>query len=272
MLTNRGLAPLPETFIHERMNILIIEDEPLVAISLIRMLQEIEPASVIHGPLESVVQSGDWLSLHPETDLVLADIQLSDGVSFDIFSGGPIGCPVIFTTAFNEYAIRAFKVNSVDYLLKPIDKKELEWALKKYHLLRSKYDNESYIRQMQTLLSNFQASKRYKERFAVHQGKSMTWISQQEVLAFAKEEIVFLVHTNGRKFITDYRSLDEVEELLHPGLFYRANRQWIIQRSQVDSMRSDETGKVLVRMKAEKPTIIAVSKDKAASFRKWLEE
>jgi DNA-binding LytR/AlgR family response regulator len=257
---------------NEGMNILIIEDEPLVALSLIRMVQELEPGAVIQGPLASVAQSVEWLSAHQETDLVLADIQLSDGVSFDIFSGGPVGCPVIFTTAFDEYAIRAFKVNSVDYLLKPIVKMELQSALQKYHLLRTKYSNESYILQMQALLSDFHASKKYKERFVVHQGRSITWILQQEVLAFTKEEIVFLVHSSGRKFITDYRSLDEVEEVLHPDFFYRANRQWIIQRTHVDSIRPDETGRVLVRMKGERPALVPVSKEKAASLRKWLED
>jgi DNA-binding LytR/AlgR family response regulator len=254
------------------MKILIIEDEPLVALSLIRMVREIEPGAMIQGPLASVAQAEEWLAGQQETDLVLADIQLSDGISFDIFANRQLDCPVIFTTAFDEYAIRAFKVNSVDYLLKPIVKMELQKAFQKYHQLRSKYSNESYIRQMQNLLSDFQGSKNYKERFVVHQGRSITWIQQQEVLAFSKEEIVFLVHVNGRKYITDYRSLDEVEDVLHPGLFYRANRQWIIQRSQVDSVKSDETGRILVRMKSERPAVIAVSKEKAASFRKWLED
>src|SRR5690349_5167255 len=106
------------------MNILIIEDEPLVAISLAKLVVELEPQAVIHGPLAGVKQTKEWLTTHAGPDLILADIQLADGISFDIFSDTQINCPVIFTTAYNEYAIRAFKVNSIDYLLKPVDRKE----------------------------------------------------------------------------------------------------------------------------------------------------
>src|SRR5215213_8788471 len=119
------------------MRILIIEDEPLVAVSLTRLLKQLEPDAIVEGPIASVRESKQWLLRNIHPDLILSDIQLSDGIALDIFSGEAISCPVIFITAYNEYAIRAFKLNSIDYLLKPVDKPELEAALKKFHLLQS---------------------------------------------------------------------------------------------------------------------------------------
>lgn len=254
------------------MTVLIIEDEPLVAISLAKLVRELEPGVIIHGPIASVQESKEWLASHPQPDLILSDIQLADGISLDIFTGGQPGCPVIFTTAYNEYAIRAFKVNSIDYLLKPVEKKELEMALHKFHQIQAKFNNEGYIKQMMELFDNFSQSKKYKERFAVHVGRSMTLVPQQEVVCFIKEEIIYLVNAEGRRFITDYRSLDEVEELLNPSDFYRANRQYIIQLLHIDSFRSDDTGKINVKMKGAKMDEIVVSKEKAAEYRKWFDK
>jgi two-component system, LytTR family, response regulator len=254
------------------MTILIIEDEPLVAISLAKLVRDLEPGVVIHGPIASVKESKEWLASHPQPDLILSDIQLADGISLDIFVDDKPGCPIIFTTAYNEYAIRAFKVNSIDYLLKPIEKKELELALHKFRQLQAKFNNEGYIKQVMELFGNFNQSKQYKERFAVHVGKSVTLVPQQEVLCFIKEEIIYLINTEGRKFITDYRSLDEVEELLDPAEFYRANRQFIIPLTHIDSFRSDDTGKINVKMKGLKMEDIVVSKEKAAEFKKWFDK
>lgn len=253
------------------MNILIIEDEPLVAVSLAKLVRELEPEAMLDGPLAGVRESKDWLAMHAKPDLILADIQLADGISFDIFSDSHINCPVIFTTAYNEYAIRAFKVNSIDYLLKPVDRKELQMALHKFHQLQSKFSNEGYVQQMMELLGNFSHSKKYKERFTVHMGRSMVLIPQQDVAGFTKEEVIYLVNHEGKKFITDYRSLDEIGELLNPTDFYRANRQIIIHLSYIESFRNDEAGRLIVKMKGVKTDDIIISKEKAADFRKWFE-
>ena len=122
------------------MKILVIEDEPLVAESLMKQVRQVEPTAELTGPLPTVKASMKWLSENPHPDLILSDIQLADGISLDIFSELKVQCPVIFTTAYNEYAIRAFKVNSIDYLLKPIDKNELAAAFQKFHLLQSKFN------------------------------------------------------------------------------------------------------------------------------------
>lgn len=252
------------------MNILILEDEPLVAESLIKMVRRLEPDANIAGPVESVAEARKRLEVDTP-DLIISDIQLSDGISLDVFSDYNIQCPIIFTTAFNEYAIRAFKVNSIDYLLKPVDKNELKSALDKFHLLQSKFGNETYLQQISELFKDFKGSKKYKERFTVHHGRNVVLIPSQEIACFSKEEVIYLVNHEGKKYITDYRSLDEVEELLNPAQFFRANRQHIISLPFIASMHSDESSKIYLRMKLPACDDIVISKEKAASFRKWVE-
>lgn len=253
------------------MKILIIEDEPFVAVSLAKIVQELEPASELIGPLGSVVETREWLTKNPNPDLILSDIQLADGISLDIFSDGKILCPIIFTTAFNEYAIKAFKLNSIDYLLKPVDKSELKAAFQKFHLLQSKFANETYLHQLKDLFTNFNQLKKFKERFAVHVGRSVSLISAGDVAFFVKEELIFLVKNDGARFITDFRSLDEVEELTDPKLFFRANRQFLVQLPFIESYRVDDTGKLTVKMRSIKAEGLIVSKEKAAEFKKWFE-
>lgn len=252
------------------MKILIIEDEPLVAVSLARIVKELEPAAEIAGPLVSVKESKEWLKMN-NPDLILSDIQLSDGISLDIFTDDSLTCPIIFTTAYNEYAIRAFKLNSIDYLLKPVEKNELKAALQKFHLLQSKFSNHAYLQQVIELFADFTKSKKYKERFAVHAGRSVTMLAAEDIVLFLKEDIIYLINREGKKFITDYRSLDEVEELISPKLFYRANRQHLVQLIFIESYRSDDTGKLILKMRYAKTEDITISKEKAAEFKKWFE-
>lgn len=252
------------------MNILILEDEHLVAESLMKLVKQLEPDAYIEGPIASVSEAKELLATSTP-DLIISDIQLSDGISLDVFTEAKIKCPVIFTTAYNEYAVRAFKVNSIDYLLKPIDKKELKAAFDKFHLLQSKFSNEVYLQQISELFSDLRSGKKYKERFTAHMGRNIVLVQAKDIAAFTKEEVIYLVHSDGKKYITDYRSLDEIEELLDPAAFYRANRQYIIALSSLDTLRSDETGKVIVRLKSTGFPEIIVSKEKAASFRKWVE-
>ena len=253
------------------MKILVIEDEMLVAESLIRQVKLVEPGAEIVGPLPTVKESLQWLSANEHPDLILSDIQLADGISLDLFSSTKISCPVIFTTAYNEYAIRAFKVNSIDYLLKPIDKNELAAAFGKFRLLQSKFSDNTYIEQMKELFANFTKSKQYKERFAVHVGRSVTLVPVEQVAMFIKEELIYLVNHEGNRYITDYRSLDEVEELVDPRDFYRVNRQHLVRLGNIESYRSDDTGKIVVKLKGIKTSDLIVSKEKASEFRKWFD-
>ena len=252
------------------MTVLIIEDELLVAESLISLVKEIEPGATLLGPMASVNETKLWLKSHAQPDLILSDIQLADGISLDIFASEKPECPIIFTTAYNEYAIRAFKVNSIDYLLKPIDRKELQLAFQKFHFLQSKYKNEVYIRQMMEMFNDVSKNRKYKERFAVHIGRSIGLIPVKDIAGFIKEEIIYLLNIDGKKMITDYRSLDEVEDLVDPAVFYRANRQSLIQLNAIESYRTDHTSKLQLRLKSVKEEI-TISKEKAAEFRNWFE-
>lgn len=251
------------------MNVLVIEDEALVARNLIRMVREIEPDAEVNGPLAGVEESRQWLATHPVPDLILADIQLADGVSLDLFGLNEPGCPVIFTTAFNEYAIRAFKVNSIDYLLKPIDKTELENAFRKYHLLASKYSNESYRSEIRDFFRDTGHTKKYKDHFAVHSGRLTLFIPKESISCFVREEIIFLLTTDGHKYITDYRSLDEISELVDPNEFFRANRQHLVRREAVQGYETDASSRLLIKMLHGNDRVI-VSKEKAGEMREWM--
>ena len=253
------------------MKILLIEDELLVAESLMKQVKQVEPSAEVTGPLPTVKASLKWLAENPQPDLILSDIQLADGISLDIFSEYKLTCPVIFTTDYNEYAIRAFKVNSIDYLLKPIDKNELAAAFQKFHLLQSKFNDALYLQQMKELFSNFNQGKQYKERFAVHIGRSVTLVPVEDIALFLKEELIYLVNREGNKFITDFRSLDEVEELVNPKIFYRVNRQHLVHLPFIESYRSDDTGKLTLKMRRIKTNELIVSKEKAAEFKKWFD-
>lgn len=253
------------------MKILVIEDEALVAESLMKQVRQVEPAAELIGPVPTVKASLKWLAENPQPDLILSDIQLADGISLDIFSAYKINCPVIFTTAYNEYAIRAFKVNSIDYLLKPIDKKELAAAFEKFHLLQSKFNDAVYLQEMKELFTNFNKSKQYKERFAVHVGRSVTLIPVEDIALFLKEELIYLINKEGNRFITDFRSLDEVEELVNPQIFYRVNRQHLVHLPFIESYRSDDTGKLTLKLRGIKTNELIVSKEKAAEFKKWFD-
>lgn len=253
------------------MNILLLEDEPLVAESLLKLVRQIAPDANITGPVQSVKEARMKLEMQTP-DLIISDIQLADGISLDVFTDYNIQCPIIFTTAYNEYALRAFKVNSIDYLLKPIDKKELQAAFDKFYLLQSKFGNPAYLEQIGELFKNYKESvRRYKERFTVHRGRNVILVPADEVACFTKEEVIYLISESGEKYITDYRSLDEVEELIDPAKFFRANRQHIVAMPYIASMHTDDASKVHLKMKLPACDDILISKDKAASFRRWIE-
>ncbi|MEZ5016957.1 MAG: LytTR family DNA-binding domain-containing protein [Flavipsychrobacter sp.] len=252
------------------MKILVLEDEPLVAESLLKLVKQLEPNAVISGPIASVKEAKMALEVQ-QPDLIISDIQLADGISIDVFADYNIQCPIIFTTAYNEYAIRAFKVNSIDYLLKPVNKNELKAAFDKFHLLESKFGNSAYLQQIGDLFKDFQGGRKYKERFTVHYGRNVLLVPREEVLCFVKEEVIYLINQDGKKYITDYRSLDEVESLLDPTQFFRANRQHIVALSYIESLHGDDMGKIHLKMKLPDCEEIIISKEKAASFRKWIE-
>ena len=256
------------------MNVIIIEDESLIAKNLQRLLLEIEPGIKVLAVLDSVATSINWLNANPHPDLLFADIQLSDGVSFDIFNKVKIDKPVIFTTAYNDYAIRAFKVNSVDYLLKPIDKDYLQAALQKFkqHFQKGMAgDVTAQLKELMQTLAN-PTEKKYKERFLAHYKSGIVPLPENKVACFVKDTIIYLVTTDNEKLVTDYSTIDEIEEVVNPARFFRANRQSIIQINEVETYKKHDTGKIEVHLKCDKSLHIDISREKANDFVHWLDQ
>ena len=249
------------------MKVLIIEDEPLVAKDIQKLLLRVEPDSQVLGILTSVEETRKWLSEKESPDLIISDIQLSDGISFEIFEKIDLTCPIIFTTAYDQYAIRAFKLNSIDYLLKPIDEGDLVAALRKYKSLAGRSVLDS---QVKSLIQQWgKSNKFYKERFLVLHGNSLVPVMQSEIAFFHKDQLIFVHTTSNEKFICEFHALDDVEELLDPALFFRVNRQYIIHVQSVGKIKTTHKGLTII-LKQPLNTELDISREKAAAFRKWL--
>jgi DNA-binding LytR/AlgR family response regulator len=256
------------------MTILLIEDEPLIARRLQKLVRQLESGATIIGPLASVQAICEYFATHQPPDLVIADIQLADGVSFEAFRQVDLNTLVIFTTAYDEYAIRAFKLNSLDYLLKPIDPDELKAALAKYHrwVLNGTTGFGEQFRHFLHQLTEQSPAPIYKRRFTGHYLRQIISVPQNQVAYFLRHELIYLHTTEGKKLITDYRTLDELEELVDPDCFFRANRQYLIQLEAVAGYRHADSGKLSVHFKSPNDELeLIVSKEKASSFRYWLE-
>jgi DNA-binding LytR/AlgR family response regulator len=250
------------------MKILIIEDETLVAKDIHMLIQKLEPDAQVLEVIGSVVAARKWLTNHPEPDLILSDIQLSDGISFEIFESVKISCPIIFTTAYDAYAIRAFKVNSIDYLLKPIDADELAQALRKY---KQHAGGSTVDLQVHNMIRDWSKSQVvFKERFLVLHGNSMVPVPEYEIACFHKDQLIFLHTLQNEKYICEMNALDDMESLLNPQKFFRVNRQYIIHIQSVSKVKTTHKGLTVV-LKAPFSLEIDISREKATAFKRWLD-
>jgi DNA-binding LytR/AlgR family response regulator len=255
------------------MTILLIEDEPLIGKQLRKIVQQLEPEATIDGPLVNVQSVVDYLNSH-HPNLVIADIQLADGVSFEAFRQVELNVPIIFTTAYDEYAIRAFKLNSLDYLLKPIDPDELKAALAKYHRWQAMGATGfgDQFRQFLSQLAEKPATIQYKRRFTGHYLRQIISVPQEHTAYFLRHELIYLYTGEGKKLITDYKTLDELEELVDPAQFFRASRQCLVNLNAVAGYRPQDNGKLLVLLTPPNDKLeLVVSKEKATAFRHWIE-
>jgi DNA-binding LytR/AlgR family response regulator len=245
------------------MNAVIIEDENLIA-------KELQYKMHV---LPSVKTAYKWFMENAEPDLLFADIQLSDGVSFEIFERYKFKCPVIFTTAYDEYAIKAFKVNGIDYLLKPVDTESLKTAIDKAReIINSKSEYPKDIQQLLAMMVNPQtAMNKYKEKFVVKQRNNWIPVLTRDIACFYRENLNYLVTFSGEKYVVDFVTLEEVEELLDPQLYYRANRQSIVHIDAIQSVKPHENQKLTLLLKAPLKMEQDVSRDKAPGFKKWFE-
>ncbi len=251
---------------------IIIEDESLVAKDLQKLVQQVDETIEIVEILNSLQAAITYFKSNPEPDLIFMDIQLSDGVSFDLFKSVTLNCPVIFTTAYSEYALRAFKVNSIDYLLKPINKTDLKNALDKFK--KSAHSNNDLAANLKALMNQITLPANtpiYKERFLVHTGKSLLVIDHTKVAYFIKDTLIYLVTHDKQQFVTDFQTMEEIDELLDPKNFFRANRQYIINLGAVESFKTDMYSKILLKLKSPLNITVDISREKAQAFKKWLQ-
>jgi two-component system response regulator LytT len=251
------------------MKILIIEDERHNANRLQAMVKEINPENIVCDILESVTDSVEWFNTHPSPDLILMDVRLSDGLCFEIFSSCTVIAPVIFTTAYDEYAIKAFKVNSIDYLLKPIHRPELEAALTKFKQLISNQQPNPAITDLIDIIKKQGAS--YRSRFLIPLNDGYKSVGVEEVdYIYSEFKVTHLVSTDGQVYATT-QTMDELEEQLDPSSFFRANRQHIISLSVIKDIHNYFNGKLKVVINKYPDVEILISREKAVSFKHWLD-
>ncbi len=253
---------------------LIIEDESLIARELQAKIAAVADDVKIVEVLPSLKTARKWFLQNAEPDLLFMDIQLSDGVSFELFEHFRLSCPVIFTTAYDEYALRAFKVNGIDYLLKPIDTDDLRAALDKFR----KMAGDNSIRPpfvMEELLKSLQSPQTgatvFKEKFIVSVRNNWVPVNTKDIACFLRDSLNYIHTFNGEKYVLDYNTLEEVEELLDPKIFYRANRQCIINIEAIQSVKPHENQKLTLTLKAPAKTTVDVSREKAPAFKKWFD-
>lgn len=255
------------------MRVLIVEDEPFAQQELKRLLSGTGRDISIAGCTDSIEDTVEWLRNNSLPDLIFLDIQLSDGLSFGIFNHEKILCPVIFTTAYDEYSIQAFKVNSIDYLLKPIKPEELKSALDKLDAVRKSYNPENPLpfdlARLEQLLSP--ASREYKSRFIARLGDQIKHIGIEDVAWFyAEDNVVFLITKSNSRFIIDY-TLDQVIRLLDPGRFFRLNRSFIAHIDSIGKVSRYFNGRLVIEMKPAAPEPVYISRARALEFISWLD-
>jgi DNA-binding LytR/AlgR family response regulator len=247
------------------MNVLIVEDETAAYESLTQLLKEIDPTIQVLGNTESISQTIQWMSGNTAPDLILMDIHLSDGSAFMIFNHIEIDVPIIFTTAYDEYAIEAFKVNSIDYLLKPIKKNELERALDKFKKW-SRIDIAEYI----SKVSQLSSIPRYQDKLLIPIKDKLLPIALQEVSFFYTSDKSTSVGLKDGRTLGYSRSLEHILSSLDPSNYYRANKQFIIARNAVENITVWFDNRLLVTLDRDVPERIYISKNKAVDFKEWL--
>lgn len=255
------------------MKLLIVEDEQLLMRQLIKLIRDIEPAAEIVGQANSIKGTVDWLQTHEEPELILMDIELADGQCFEIFNRFPVKSPVIFTTAYDEYALQAFKVNSIDYLLKPVKEAELLTAFNKWkqrHLQQTVPDTESNIDKLISDMLRQYAPPKYRDRFLVKQGQKMIPVRLDDIAFFnARNTLNFLNTKSRQKFPINY-TLDQVEQFIPPQEFFRANRQFILAHNSISAIHPWFNGKLKVDLLYPADDDIIISREKAAAFKEWM--
>jgi len=245
----------------------IVEDEKVAAVRLSGLIKKYDPTINILGVVQSVKNAVQWLNTHQAPDLIFMDIQLADGLSFEIFEQTIVKTPVIFTTAYDEYALKAFKVNCIDYLLKPIDEGELKNAIDKFKENNSPKEIPAQV--FDSIMLSL--TKKYKNKFVLKVGDHIKVFTTEDIQCFYSiEKCTFLQNNSGRDYAISY-SLDQLEDLLDPARFFRINRKFIVSSSSISVIVCYSNSRLLIKLNSNFSDELIVSREKVHDFKKWLE-
>ena len=252
------------------MKVLIVEDEELAVKKLQKTLAAVDDTIEVAGVTDSIRDTVDWLQDNPTPDLVLMDIELADGQSFEIFKLTEVKSPVIFTTSYDEYALKAFKVNSVDYLLKPVQQEELQAALDKYRKLKGEpkadITLDSLVKELQQKLQ----PKEYRKRFLVKHAQKLVSIEVEDIAYFYSDgRLNFFKTTDNRKFVVDY-TMDELEDMLNPDDYFRISRSFYVSVNSIDKIEDYFGNRLILQLKPAVDKEALVSREKVTDFKKWM--
>jgi two-component system response regulator LytT len=257
------------------MKIFIVEDEDLAVKKLKKTLMTVDDTATIVGEADSIKSTVSWLQNNPSPDLILMDIELADGQSFEVFNHIQVKSPVIFITSYDEYALKAFKVNSVDYLLKPVQKEDLQAALEKYRDMKKMYASETdtsaislnvLVKELQQKLQ----TKDYRKRFLVKHGQKLVSVEVEEIAYFFSDGRLNFFKTNdNRKFVVDY-TMDELNDMLDPDNYFRISRSFFISVNSVAQIHEYFGNRLLLHLKPETDKEAIVSREKVTDFKTWL--
>jgi DNA-binding LytR/AlgR family response regulator len=250
------------------MNVLIVEDEKPAFENMVEQLEAIDEGISVLAACNSVDECIRWLNKNPQPDLILMDIQLSDGLSFNVFKTCHITCPVIFTTAYDKYLTSAFEYSSIDYLMKPISQDKLRNAIKKYKNLQAHFVNNH-----SSLYEFLNNQDKRKSRILVKRGMEFQTVRLEDVgYFFTEHKLIFLVDKENRKYLAEKSNLSDLEEELDRKIFYRANRKYIINANYVRRFKPLERSKISVELVLPVSEEIIISQENSASFKKWIGE
>jgi two-component system response regulator LytT len=258
------------------MKVLIIEDEELAVKKLQKTLASVDPGAEVVGVTDSIRSSVNWLQTNPTPDLILMDIELADGQSFEIFDKVEVKSTVIFTTSYDEYALKAFKVNSIDYLLKPVQKEDLSAALEKLKNIKSMYSNtpsapsslnvDSLVKELQQKLQ----PKEYRKRFLVKHAQKLVSVDVEEIAYFYSDgRLNFFKTSDNRKFVVDY-TMDDLEDMLDPDQYFRISRAFYVSVNSIDQIHDYFGNRLLLHLKPAVDKEAIVSREKVTDFKKWM--
>lgn len=255
------------------MKILIIEDEALAAERLTSLIHRYDSTIQITEVLPSVESAIAWFNSHSQPDLLLVDIQLSDGLCFEIFRTVQVICPVIFTTSYDQYALEAFDVNSISYLLKPVKYQQLVHSLNKLEELKKTLSRQTNLPDIESIIKKIATgSDKYKSRFLVKNGINLRAVKTSEIAYFFSEQkISMLMTVAGQKFPVDY-SLEEIEMMLNPDAFFRISRKFIVHIDAVKAIHPYFKGRLKVEVQPETQQEIIISSDRTPGFKEWLDK